>query len=215
MSTTPDTPRRSIQRVDERRKQVFLETLRQTGSLRWAATIASPHLSGDPTRDPRRGGKGHGFESFRDAMRRDPVFAAEVEAALAHALGTAEKLLAERMLTPDTRPLLDKNGNVVAVATDHRNANTLLLRFLERHDHSWAPRKNIAGQIEHQHQHTHELAAAQPGYTVTAADIRALPEEKQRQLLALLDEIEDNKEPADGRIVATVPAQPALPPAQR
>jgi hypothetical protein len=214
MSTNPDIPRRSIQRVDERRKQVFLETLRQTGSLRWAATIASPHLAGDPARDPRRGGKGHGFESFRDAMRRDPVFAAEVEAALAHALGTAEKLLAERMLTPDTRPIVDKNGNVVAVATDHRNANALLLRFLERHDPGWAPRKNVSGEIAHQHQHTHELAAAEPGYTITARDIRALPEDKQRLLLSLLDEIEDNKETADARVVATVPARPALPPAQ-
>lgn len=198
MSTSQRQP------VTERRKAAFLEALRQTGSLRWAAAIASPHLGGEP----RPGGKARGFESFRDAMRRDPVFAAEVEEALSVALGTAEKLLAERMLTPDTRPIVDKNGAVVAVATDHRNANTLLLRFLERHspDH-WAPKKQLSGTVTHDHTHQHTLGPATPGYTITADDLLALPDDKRRLLVSILDEVEHNREQPEP--VATVPALPA------
>lgn len=213
MSTLEETPRRSIQRIDDRRKAAFLEALRQTGSFRWAATIASPHLHG---RERKSGRRGHGYESFRDAMRRDPIFAAAVHEAQSYALGRAEQILAERMLTPDTRPIIDKNGVVVAVATDHRNANTLLLRFLERHDGGWAQKKHVAGEVahQHQHQHVHTLSPGEPGFTVTASDIRALPEERQRLLLSLLDEVDEareGRELTDARVVATVPAAPSEP----
>lgn len=208
MSTLEETPRRSIQRIDDRRKAAFLEALRQTGSFRWAATIASPHLHG---RERRSGRRGHGYESFRDAMRRDPIFAAAVEEAQSFALGRAEQILAERMLTPDTRPIIDKNGVVVAVATDHRNANTLLLRFLERHspDH-WAPKKQLSGTVAHDHTHQHTLGPTTPGYTVTADDLLALPDDKRRLLVSILDEVEQNREQQEP--VAALPALPAAQP---
>ncbi len=198
---------KSQQRVTERRKAAFLEALRQTGSLRWAATLASPHLGSEPRED----GHGRGWEAFRDAMRRDPVFAAQVEEALSAALGTAEKLLAERMLTPDTRPIYDKNGALLGVQTDHRNANALLLRFLERHspDH-WAPKKSLTGTVTHDHTHEHTLGPATPGYTVTASDLLGLPEDKRRLLVALLEDVEDNRDA--GPIEQPVRALPAPPP---
>jgi len=204
-------PTRNHAPMTEARKRAFLDVLRQTGSFRRAATLASPHL-GDDDRPDR---KGRGAETFRDQMRRDPTFAAAVQEAIDAYIGDLENLLQERLRTPNRRPIFDKNGNQIGVEENMRDANLLLLRALERMDERWAPRKQISGQISHDHQHTHELAAAEPGFNVTARDLALLSPADQRALLDLFDKVEDaRRETADARVVATVPARPALPPAQ-
>lgn len=198
-------------RVTEARKQAFLEVLRATGSFRRAATAASPHLGEDNRADRL----GRGSESFRDTMRKDPTFAAAVQEAIDAYIGDLENLLQERLRTPNRRPIFDKNGNQIGVEENMRDANLLLLRALERMDERWAPRKQLSGQISHDHKHTHELAAAEPGFSVTARDLSLLSPDDQRALLALFDKVEDaRRETTDARVVADVPARPALPPAQ-
>lgn len=198
-------------RLTDARRTTFLDVLRATGSYRRAASLASPHLGNDDRRDRH----GRGTETFRDEERRNPTFATAVRAAIDAYIGDLENLLQERLRTPNRRPIFDKNGAQIGVEENMRDANLLLLRALERMDMQWAPRKQITGQIDHRHQHTHELAAAEPGFNVTARDLALLPVEEQRMLLALFDKVEDaRRENEDGRVVATVPARPALPPAQ-
>lgn len=194
-------------RLTPERKRIFLDAVRQTGSLRAAAALASPH-SDPSTYRP-------GYETFRDAARRDPAFAQEIREALNDAMGAAEKLLAERMLTPDTRPIFDKNGNLLGVQTDHRNANQLLLAFLARHDpNSWAPKKHLGGEIAHQHDHRHEFG---PGrLSIHPSDILALPEEDRAAFMRYVEVIEQARAQRLGQSeqkeIEDVPDQLRLPP---
>lgn len=72
-----------VVRLTPERKRIFLDAVRQTGSLRAAAALASPH-SDPSTYRP-------GYETFRDAARRDPAFAQEIREALNDAMGRSRR----------------------------------------------------------------------------------------------------------------------------
>lgn len=195
-------PHKSVQRITPARKKVFLETLRQTGSMRAAAAAASPHCA---KQRASANGSGPGYESFRDAIRKDPEFAEEAKAAMNEALGSAEQVLAKRMLTPDRRPIFDKQGQLLGFQEDTRNANTLLLRFLERHDSGWAPRKHVTGEMQHTHTDASLGDAAGYAYIVRSADVLALPPDERAQLIGLLEKIEAAREDAGSAPVLPAP----------
>src|ERR1700691_2536416 len=95
--------------VTPERRDLYLRSLARHGSKRQAAVEASRHLDGfDPSNPNRASG------TFANLERRDPTFAAEVREAIAVAIGAAEEMLSVRMNTPDRRPIIDKNGNIVA-----------------------------------------------------------------------------------------------------
>jgi hypothetical protein len=183
MQPVPERRRKPLQRMSEHRKQVFLETMRQTGSFRAASAMASPHCK---TTDVH---PAPGAASFRDLMKRDPLFADQVREAREHALGRAEALLSERMLEPDTRPIFNRAGELLGVQRDHRNCNTLLLRFLERHDADWAPKKHIDGRMQHEHANV-SLGEGGMSYVLQARDILALPEHERAEFMRMLETIE-------------------------
>src|SRR5262245_28853082 len=114
MSDHPQTRRQAP--ITEARKQAFLDALRRTGSMRYSASYASPHL-GDDDRTDRMG---RGAESFRDLMKRDPMFAAAVQEAVDAYIGDIENLLQERLRTPNRRPIFDKNGVQIGVEENMR-----------------------------------------------------------------------------------------------
>ena len=126
--------------MTEERKRAFLEALAKTGSWRAAAAAASGHL----VRDGNPGSR-LGVGTFAALAKRDPVFAEQVQEALNEAIANVEHTLYDRINLPNRRPVFDKQGNLLGHDENWRDANTLALRFLERHDPTWVQRKQIDG----------------------------------------------------------------------
>jgi hypothetical protein len=189
------------------RKSAFLRVLAETGSFRAACAAGSPHL------DPAAVKPGHaapGFRTFQDEMRRDPAFAQAVEASLNAAIAKAEASIVDRMNTPTRRPVV-ANGQLVGTVEEWRDANQLLLRFLERHAPEWVVRKHVDGTVQHQHEH----AVGGPGgvgYLVRPQDIGLLPPAEQRTLVELLVKLDDLRKEVEGGLTtaATEPAALAV-----
>lgn len=161
--------------IDRRRQDVFLDVLRQTGSISGAAAAATPHGEGDRP----------GYRSFLDLMKRDPEFAREVEEAKNHALGRVEQEISRRAFTPDERPIFAKDGTLLGVHRDHRNANQMLLRLAERLSDDWSPKKHVTGEVEHKHLHAHAV------FQLELEHLELLhPDERERfvSLLSLIEE---------------------------
>lgn len=168
--------------IDRRRQQVFLQVLRETGSVSGAAAAATPHSDGAKDGRP-------GYRSFLDLMKRDPEFAREVEEAKNHALGLVEKTIADRAFNPEQVPIFSR-GELVGYKEERRDANQLLLRLAERLDpESWSPKKQIKGEVEHKHLHGHLVLQLEQ------LDVLSLDE--RGQLLSLLDLIEERTREPD------------------
>lgn len=170
----------AFQPIDDRRRAVFLKVLSETGSMVAAAAAASPHL------DQNRTHARPGYESFRDLIRRDPEFSERVQEAKTSALGRVEEEISRRAFTPDERPIFGKDGALLGVQTDHRNANGMLLRLAERLDPTWAPRKHheVQGKVAHEHVHDHRYV-----FELRSEHVLLLEEEDRSLLLDLLDKI--------------------------
>jgi len=165
------------QPVSDDRRRVFLEALATTGSMQAAAAAASPHCSG---RRP-------GYESFRDLIRTDAAFAEAVAEAKQRALGRVEEEIARRAFKPDERPIFGKDGSLLGVQTDHRNANTLLLRLAERLDpEAWTPKKHLSGTVSHQHDHSHAVM-----FALEARHVLLLEPTDQEALMSLLGKLRE------------------------
>ena len=127
--------------ITPERAAVFLKALRETGSYFAAAAAASPHLVA-------KGSKTCNVQSFREHARRNPEFAADVEAAMESVRGDMEALVLERAKTPDERPIFGKNGQLLGTQKDSRPANAMLALWLSSHDPSkWAPRQSIKSEV--------------------------------------------------------------------
>ena len=165
------------QPMTEDRRRVFLEALATTGSMQAAAAAASPHCTG---RRP-------GYETFRDLIRSDPAFAEAVAEAKQRALGRVEEEIARRAFKPDERPIFGKDGALLGVQTDHRNANTLLLRLAERLDpEAWTPKKHLSGTVSHQHDHSHAVM-----FALEARHVLLLDANDQEALMSLLGKLRE------------------------
>lgn len=163
------------------RRDTFLRVLSETGSFTAAARAATPWGTG----------KLPGYRTWYDLCKRDPEFAEAVAEARAAALGRIEEEIVRRAFKPDERPILDRNGKVVAVALDHRNANLMLLRAAEKLSPSdWAPKKNISGVIQHDHQHEHDFR-----FVIEPGHVMLLPEDKRAEFIAMLEAIQSKLTP--------------------
>lgn len=184
--------------ITEEQKEKYLYELARTGSKRHAACAASGNLPLQSSRFRKYGD--YGEETFRQLEKRDPIFAEAVQDALAMAIGTLENLLIDRLHTPDTRPVLDRQGNVVGTDTSWRSANVLLLRALERHAPEWVQRKQIDGNQTVTVNHGTEPSRS--GLTITAEAVKRLPPERQQVLMSILDEMFAAEEQAKGALPA-------------
>lgn len=178
--------------TDERR-QIFLEVLRQTGSMAAACSACTPHSSN------KEGRPGH--RTIIDAIRRDPEFAQAVEEAKQHALGLVEEAIAQRSMTPERVPIFAK-GEIVGWKESWRDANALLLKRATVLDPDrWTERRRIDGEIKHHH--------AVAAVVLTPQDILMLPKDQREQFIAALELIAERSQKEarhDGR--------PTLPPAE-
>jgi hypothetical protein len=169
--------------ITPERAEVFLTTLRQTGSYHAAAAAASPHLV-------RRGSKHCSVQAFRNYAKRNPAFAEAVEAAMGAVRGRMEALVLERAMNPDERPIFHpKTGELLGVAKDSRPANTMLALWLSSHDPSkWAPKSQIKTDVTV----TNADAGVTGGaYVVRPDDVMLLPEADRERLIGLLMQIEE------------------------
>jgi hypothetical protein len=154
-NTNSDSPPTKIVRrlaVTEERKAAYIAALRATGSHFFASVAASPYPNDVDGHRPS------GYSTFLKLRRTDSEFSAACDEALAEAVGRAEQELSRRMYVPSERPVLDRQGRVAAVATDWRNADVLLTKFLSRHRPEWVDQQKR--QVESNVNVNHAAAGA-------------------------------------------------------
>jgi hypothetical protein len=184
-------PRRVRQPLTPERRRVYLQTLRETGSKAAAAAAASPHCAGQRHCDGQAGS-----ETFRQLIRTDPTFAAEVEAALEFALGNLEKEVARRCFIPDTRPVADRSGAIVGTAVSWNSANNLALRTLARLDPaSWSEKRQMEGNLTM----SAVPSQRQSDFVLNLEDVSKLNDDEQRSLFDILEKLTraDSATPSD------------------
>jgi hypothetical protein len=194
-------------KLTEERWQKFLEVLRATGSMRYAAQCASAHIKSG---DYNAGGGALGVNTFREAIKRDPIKREQYQNALDDGIAALEKMARDRCSIPDRRPILNpKTGEIIGYAENWMAANGILMRQLERHDDAFAVKKNISGQITNTNINVDGGAATAPGYLIRLDDIEALSVEQRNQLGNILRTVENHRLALEGSVVE--PAQAALP----
>jgi hypothetical protein len=179
--------------VTAERAQIFLETLKKTGSYYGAAAAASPHLV-------RRGSQHCSVGAFREYARRNPEFAQEVEAAMGEVRGRMEALVLERALNPDERPIFHpKTGNLLGIAKDSRPANQMLSLWLASHDPGkWAPKTHVKSDVTVTNTNSDLTSGAH--YIIKSDEILLLDDSERVQLIALLEKIEHGREDNAGAL---------------
>lgn len=168
---------RGYQPLTPARKATFLKVLAETGSAPAAARAASPHATG----------KRAAVRTFTDLRDRDPEFAAAWEDAMATALGRVENEIMRRAMEPTQRPIFSK-GELVG----HENVydNKLLLAVARKlNPDEWSEKRQVTldGSVDHTHRHGHIY--------LTMSDVHLLAPDRADQLLDLLGEIADRREP--------------------
>jgi len=163
---------RTTMALTDERKRRFLEVLSETGSVAAACRASASDSHGE------RAAK----STINDAIRRDPDFAAAVDAAKQAALGKVEEEIVRRAFNPPQTPVVDRNGNVVGYRTETMSADRLLLRIASRLDpESWAEKRKssleVSGTIQHQ------------AFAINPELVSRLPRERQEQLIDILDEL--------------------------
>jgi hypothetical protein len=177
--------------IDDKRWAKFLEIVRETGLPRYAAKVASPHLRSAHERYPASAGWG----SFKQHMQDHPDRRIEYEAALDEGIAVLEKLARERCTVPDSRPILDRLGQIVGHDLRWDASNRMILRTLAHADPAWSDRRevNVSGKVEH----TLSLKDQQNSFPVFTADIARLSAENVENFFALLDKMQALKDDAE------------------
>lgn len=188
----------------EKRKEIFLRVLAETGSVAAATTAATPGAQPRGNRAPG------GSSTFYQLRQRDPRFAEAWERAIATALGKVETEVMRRAMTPTRRPVFSK-GELVATTEEYDNR--LLVALARRLDpEGWGERSTV----EHRGEVVHRLA---PGAVVLMPDdISLLPAAKRDALYELLEALvlrkqdQERREREASRLVIEAEAEPtALP----
>jgi hypothetical protein len=174
--------------ITYRRKKIFLDTLRQTGSVTAAARAATPHSR------HRQGG----LSTWLQLAQRDPDFSEAMQAAKDDALGRFEAEAVRRAVEGVERPIV--SGGVVVV-TERVYSDTLLtLKLRALAPEKYTERKNI----------TLEGDVRVVGLMIAPQDLLALSGEQRTALEGILETIADARsEPA---IEGEFDEVPALPP---
>lgn len=143
LPTSNQPPGTTHQPLTEERKATYLRVLEETGSTDAASAAATPHGTGARP----------GHTTFRELRKKDPEFAVLAEEAESRYYGALERAMAKWAVTPGERPIVDKNGNVVATETKPPDPR-LLLAALRRHKSEWREKQEVqvSGTVDHVHQ---------------------------------------------------------------
>lgn len=126
---------RAHQPMTDERRQRFIEALRQTGSMRAAARLATGE-TGSAADDKQQ--FGYAYTSFVRERRVNPDFDLACREALEEAWGRLEESLMERAYKPDVRRQYDaKTGRLIGESEGWEPANRLARAILARADQSW------------------------------------------------------------------------------
>lgn len=134
------------------------------------------------------------FLTRREDLRQ--LLAEAVEEKKSRLLSQLETVVERAALGPPDRTTdLRADGSVARVREDSRNRNYAAMWLLEKTDpERYASRKRleVEGQVQHQHAHAHLVASADNGggYRVSYEALAAMPEDRRRTLLMLLEEVE-------------------------
>jgi hypothetical protein len=164
------------QAVTEDRKRAYIAALRETGSHFFASIAATPHANDTESHRPS------GYSTFLKLRKTDAAFAAECDEAMSESVGRAEHELSRRMYLPSERPIIDKQGRVVATATDWRNADILLMKFLARHRPEWIDQQKRQVDSTVSVSHTAGIAPAGAAYVISS-EVASLLSEADRLAL--------------------------------
>ena len=170
------------------RRLKYLENLRVTGSHSAAAVAASPHLPEKPSPQGNRQGNRQGYNSFFTLRKTDPLFAVQCEEALDACLAAVETALMDRAMKPPMRPIVDKNGVVVASWEDRNSSDRLLLRVAAKLNREDWSEKHVVEQT---------VTVRGAILSITPADVLLLDSRDQDRFLELCEVIANRKgEPA-------------------
>lgn len=165
------------QPLTDQRKRIFCETLAKTGSMAAAAEAATPWATGEK----------HGYETFRDAIRRDPEFALAVENAKQAALASVEQMIVERAMNPPTKPYFER-GKLMGFTEDRMSSDKLLLSLARKlNPNDWIEKKAVEHSGSVAHAHAHAVAVLSP------ADVMVLDEEDREAFMGLLEKIAERR----------------------
>jgi hypothetical protein len=195
-SLPAEQPKRVVThtKLSTERLAVYLRVLRETGSHFEACRVATPFPNDVKPVSEESGGTTppSGYQTFLHYRRTHPEFEQQCIDAINEAIGAAESELARRMRLPTERATIDKQGNVVHVTKDYRNADLLLLRFLARHaPDTWTEtqKRELTGTM--QVQHGNAYAAAGVAYNITSEVLRMLSETDRQTLGEIMCRAED------------------------
>jgi hypothetical protein len=210
-ATLPMPARRIRMAISQDRQDIYCQTLALTGSHAASAAAASPLQAAQR----HCAGGAPGLEGFRDLRKRSPEFEARCKDAENAALARCERMAADRIGTPDTRPAINpKTGEVIpgGQAVSWHSANALLLRVLARlSPETWTDRKNVTGQLalsaSHQHQRADQMI-------LSLGNIEnALTDSELTTFFAMLEKIQaaESGSKDEGEIIDAEVTMPALP----
>lgn len=185
-------------KITPTRREKYLAVLRSTGSHSAASREASHHLPAK-TGDNR---KAIGYQSFLDLRKNDPTFAVACEEALADCLAGVETAIMDRAMKPPTRPVLDREGNVVAVWEDRNSSDRLLLKVAAKlNREEWSERATI----------DHNVTVKGAILSITPSDVLLLDPKDQERFMVMCDIIADRKGEPPAIDHQPTPYMPPLP----
>lgn len=161
-------------------------------------TWAEGHTTTEPPNDRPRPAR---RRTLIDHLQRRPDLKALIEEAAQERrdriVAQAEDAIVKLALgKPDITRDFDKNGNVTRERIDSRNKLRALEQVLKAEDRDkYGDHKRVehAGNIDHRHAHVHAQLGDTNGYIVNFEALQRLPEEEQRDLLMLLEKVEQHR----------------------
>lgn len=190
--------------MTEERKVTFLAEYARTGSFKYASAAASGLVAARNGTQPK---SNVGEETFRQLIKNDPEFAEAVAQARTLAVGNLEAKLIDRIDLPNTRPVLDKAGNVVATEVNYRDCNVLLLRALERFaPGDWVQRRQVDANTTVTHTNA-ELGSGGHAYVVQQRDILVLEPEERVAFMTMIRKIENVRNPKPAAAALPAPGE--------
>ena len=160
-------------RVTAERKAAFLTELRKHGVVTAAARAASPHAS------PKYGC----LASFKEARRKDPIFAQQWDDAVDEATARIEQELHRRAVEGWNEPVYQK-GEMVGTITRYSDKLMELLAIGVRPDKYGRRDVHVTGAVQHQ------LDGA---LVLKPDDLLALSAADRREMIRLLEIVGENR----------------------
>ena len=150
---------------------------------------------------------GFAYTTFVRERKLSPDFDLACREALEEALGKIEEALYERTSLPTERATLDKNGNIVHISKDFRNADALSLAILRHADDSWIEKREVKSDVTV----NRGGSSQRTGVNISFEDMKLLDDSERDQLSNLLRAMLERKERQQAALPSPEMEQPNEP----